>query len=71
MPTNLLGRYYGLAMTVLAAALPLGNLAGGLAAAHLDPRTGVALVGAAFVGVALAGLAGTLLARRPPARDTG
>ena len=71
VPTNLLGRYYGLAMTVLAAALPLGNLLGGLAAARLDPRTGVALVGATFVGVALAGLVATLLTRRAPDRDTG
>ncbi len=58
-------------MTVLAAALPLGNLLGGLAVAHLDPRVGVALVGAAFILAALAGLAGTLLARRAPRHDTG
>lgn len=57
VPARLLGRYYGVAMTILAAALPLGNLLGGLGAARLDPRIGVSLVGAGFIAAALAGLA--------------
>ncbi|HEX5501880.1 MAG TPA: MFS transporter [Thermomicrobiales bacterium] len=61
IPTRLLGRYYGVAMTALAAALPLGNALGGLAVAHLDPRAGVGLVGLAFLAAAGAGVA---LARR-------
>ncbi|HET8627491.1 MAG TPA: MFS transporter [Thermomicrobiales bacterium] len=61
IPTRLLGRYYGVAMTALAAALPLGNALGGVALAHLDPRAGVGLVGLAFLAAAGAGAA---LARR-------
>jgi hypothetical protein len=41
-------------MTLLAAALPLGNVLGGLGAAHLDPRAGIALVGAGWALAALA-----------------
>jgi hypothetical protein len=41
-------------MTLLAAALPLGNVLGGLGAAHLDQRAGVAFVGAGWVLAALA-----------------
>ena len=71
VPTRLLGRYYGLAMTVLAAALPAGNLVGGLVAARLDPRAGVVLVGAGFVAAALAGLIGAALPRRTSGRRPG
>ncbi|HEX6739157.1 MAG TPA: MFS transporter [Vicinamibacteria bacterium] len=53
VPAGLLGRYYGVAMTVLAAALPAGNLLGGLLVARLDPRWGVALVGGGYVAAAL------------------
>lgn len=52
VPTRLLGRYHGLAMTTLAAALPLGSLGGGLLLAWLGPPVGVAIVGLAFVGLA-------------------
>ena len=55
VPSALLGRYHGVAMTLLATALPFGSVLGGLGAAYLDLRTGVALVGAGWVFAALAG----------------
>ena len=51
-----LGRYYGVAMTALAAALPLGNFLGGALVSRYDPRLGLGLVGVGFVAMACLGL---------------
>lgn len=51
-----LGRYYGVVMTAIAAALPLGNFLGGALVSWLDPRIGLASVGVSFVTLACVGL---------------
>jgi len=56
VPPAFLGRYYGVVMAALAAALPLGNLIGGAIAARFDPRFGLGLVGIGFVAMACFGL---------------
>jgi MFS family permease len=66
VPPHLLGRYYGVAMTILASAIPVGNFLGGVVASSVDPRLGVAGVGVIFVLTALLGL--PLSRQRAPAR---
>lgn len=56
VPAALLGRYYGVVMTALAAALPLGNFLGSALVARSEPRSGLLLIGIGFVALAAVGL---------------
>lgn len=52
VPHGLVGRYFGVVLTVLAICVPLGKLLGGPLAEAVAPGAGIGLVGAAWLGTA-------------------
>lgn len=52
VPRGLTGRYFGVVLTILAIAVPLGKLLGGSLAESVAPGAAIGLVGAAWLGAA-------------------
>lgn len=55
IPAGMAGRFYGIVFTAVSAALPVGNLIGGVLAASVAPDRAMAIVGGGWVVLAIGG----------------